>query len=75
MLTSLCWLLKIQELLLFHQILFADGVVSNSPDSGPVCPPVEMPPSPHSGDLMDTVSQQKSEIVPSEIVIPKKGDD
>nr|XP_055168146.1 sperm-associated antigen 17 [Nyctereutes procyonoides] len=55
------------------QILFADGVVSNSPDSGPVCPPVEMPPSPHSGDLMDTVSQQKSEIVPSEIVIPKKG--
>ncbi|XP_058992995.1 sperm-associated antigen 17 [Mustela lutreola] len=55
------------------QVLFADGVVSSSPDSGPVSPPVEMPPSPHSGDLMDTVSQQKSETAPSEIVIPKKG--
>ncbi|XP_047581454.1 sperm-associated antigen 17 [Lutra lutra] len=55
------------------QVLFADGAVSNSPDSGPVSPPVEMPPSPHSGDLMDTVSQQKSETAPSEIIIPKKG--
>uniref|UniRef100_A0A8C7BE38 Sperm associated antigen 17 n=1 Tax=Neovison vison TaxID=452646 RepID=A0A8C7BE38_NEOVI len=55
------------------QVLFADGVVSSSPDSGPVSPPVEMPPSLHSGDLMDTVSQQKSETAPSEIVIPKKG--
>ncbi|KAF3813248.1 hypothetical protein GH733_018412 [Mirounga leonina] len=55
------------------QVLFADGAVSSSPDSGPVFPPVEMPPSPHSGDLMDTVFQQKSETAPSEIVIPKKG--
>ncbi|XP_008704587.2 sperm-associated antigen 17 [Ursus maritimus] len=55
------------------QVLFADGVVSSSPDSGPVVPPVEMPPSPHSGDLMDAVSQQKSETVPSETGIPKKG--
>ncbi|XP_039098665.1 sperm-associated antigen 17, partial [Hyaena hyaena] len=55
------------------QILFADGAVSSSPDSGPVCPPAEMPTSPHSGDLADTASQQKSEIVPSEIVITKKG--
>lgn len=47
--------------------------MSSSPDSGPVSPPVEMPPSLHSGDLMDTVSQQKSETAPSEIVIPKKG--
>ncbi|XP_027464957.2 sperm-associated antigen 17 isoform X6 [Zalophus californianus] len=55
------------------QVLFADGAVSSSPDSGPVFPPVEMPPSPPSGDLMDTVSQQKSETAPSETVIPKKG--
>ncbi|XP_015419028.1 PREDICTED: sperm-associated antigen 17 [Myotis davidii] len=55
------------------QILFADGSVSSSPDSGPVCPPVEMSVTPHSGDLMDSVSQQKSETIPSDIVIPKKG--
>ncbi|XP_046941193.1 sperm-associated antigen 17 [Lynx rufus] len=55
------------------QILFADGAVSSSPDSGSVCPPGEMPTSPHSGDFMDTASQHKSEIVPSEIVITKKG--
>ncbi|XP_070252631.1 sperm-associated antigen 17 isoform X6 [Myotis yumanensis] len=55
------------------QILFADGSVSSSPDSGPVCPPVEMSVTPHSGDLMDSVSQQKSETVPSDIVITKKG--
>ncbi|XP_004420659.1 PREDICTED: sperm-associated antigen 17 [Ceratotherium simum simum] len=55
------------------QILFANGAVSSSPDSGPVCPPAEMPASPHSGDLMDTISQQKSETAPSEIVITKKG--
>ncbi|XP_054547742.1 sperm-associated antigen 17 isoform X2 [Talpa occidentalis] len=55
------------------QILFADGAVSSSPDSGPVLPPTEMPASPHSGDLMDTASQQKSETAPSETVITKKG--
>ncbi|XP_007948450.1 sperm-associated antigen 17 [Orycteropus afer afer] len=55
------------------QILFADGAVSSSPDSGPVCPPVETPTSPHSGDLVESASQQKSETAPSEIVITKKG--
>lgn len=55
------------------QILFANGAVSSSPDSGPVCPPPEMPASPHNGDLMDSVSQQKSETAPSETVITKKG--
>ncbi|KAM9689371.1 sperm-associated antigen 17 [Trichechus inunguis] len=55
------------------QILFADGAVSSSPDSGPICSSSEMPTSPHSGDLMDLVSQQKSETVPSETVITKKG--
>uniref|UniRef100_G1NTX6 Sperm associated antigen 17 n=1 Tax=Myotis lucifugus TaxID=59463 RepID=G1NTX6_MYOLU len=55
------------------QILFADGSVSSSPDSRPVCPPVEMSVTPHSGDLMDSVSQQKSETIPSDIVITKKG--
>ncbi|KAG8517644.1 Sperm-associated antigen 17 [Galemys pyrenaicus] len=55
------------------QILFASGAVSNSPDSGPICPPAETPASPHSGDLMDTASQQKSETAPSETVIMKKG--
>uniref|UniRef100_A0A8D1B5T3 Sperm-associated antigen 17 n=1 Tax=Sus scrofa TaxID=9823 RepID=A0A8D1B5T3_PIG len=55
------------------QILFADGTVSSSPDSGPIGPPADMPATPHSGDLMDTVSQQKSETAPSEIVVTKKG--
>ncbi|XP_076975855.1 sperm-associated antigen 17 isoform X2 [Tamandua tetradactyla] len=55
------------------QVLFADGAVSSSPDSGPVCPPPEMPTTPYSGDLMDSVSQQKSETAPSEIVLIKKG--
>ncbi|XP_048208106.1 sperm-associated antigen 17 [Perognathus longimembris pacificus] len=55
------------------QILFADGTVSSSPDSGPVCASPEMSTSPHNGDMMDTASQQKSETVPSEIVITKKG--
>ncbi|ELK05960.1 Sperm-associated antigen 17 [Pteropus alecto] len=55
------------------QILFADGTVSSSRNSGPVCPPAEMPLSPHSADMMDSVSQQKSETAPSETVITKKG--
>ncbi|XP_021572130.1 sperm-associated antigen 17 [Carlito syrichta] len=55
------------------QILFADGTVSSSPDSGLICPPPEIPTSPHSGDLMDSLSQQKSETAPSETIITKKG--
>ncbi|XP_006902719.1 PREDICTED: sperm-associated antigen 17-like [Elephantulus edwardii] len=55
------------------QILFADGTVSSSPDSGPVCLPSEMLASPHSGDLIESTSQQKSETAPSETVITKKG--
>ncbi|KAF4021435.1 hypothetical protein G4228_013301 [Cervus hanglu yarkandensis] len=55
------------------QILFADGTVSSSPDSGPVSLPTDMPASAHSADLMDTLSQQKSETAPSETVITKKG--
>nr|XP_007975591.2 sperm-associated antigen 17 isoform X3 [Chlorocebus sabaeus] len=54
------------------QILFADGAVSSSPKSGLICPP-EMPATPHSGDLMDSISQQKSETIPSEITNTKKG--
>nr|KAF6414461.1 sperm associated antigen 17 [Molossus molossus] len=55
------------------QVLFADGAVSSSPDSGPMCPPAEMSTGPHSAELMDSVSQQKSEILPSDVVITKKG--
>ncbi|KAK2508062.1 hypothetical protein MC885_010784 [Smutsia gigantea] len=55
------------------QILFADGAVSNSPDSGRVCPPAEMPASPHSGDRTDTGSLHKSETALSETAITKKG--
>ncbi|XDA70366.1 hypothetical protein R6Z07F_000738 [Ovis aries] len=55
------------------QILFADGTVSSSPDSGPVSLPTDVPASAHSADLMDTISQQKSETAPSETVITKKG--
>ncbi|XP_011539236.1 sperm-associated antigen 17 isoform X3 [Homo sapiens] len=55
------------------QILFADGAVSRSPNSGLICPPSEMPATPHSGDLMDSISQQKSETIPSEITNTKKG--
>ncbi|KAM6168270.1 sperm-associated antigen 17 [Erethizon dorsatum] len=52
------------------QILFADGTVSSSPDSGPVYP--EMSASPHNGDLADSASQPKSETAPSETAITKK---
>ncbi|XP_053512061.1 sperm-associated antigen 17 [Artibeus jamaicensis] len=55
------------------QILFADGAVSSSPDSGPVCAPASCPTSRPSGDLMDSGSQQKPERVPSENVLTKKG--
>ncbi|XP_054190932.1 sperm-associated antigen 17 isoform X3 [Homo sapiens] len=55
------------------QILFADGAVSRSPNSGLICPPSEMPATPHSGDLMDSISQQKSETILSEITNTKKG--
>lgn len=73
LLTSLFLASENTELLLFLQILFADGTVSSSRNSGPVCPPAEMPLSPHSADMMDSVSQQKSETAPSETVITKKG--
>ncbi|XP_005076718.1 sperm-associated antigen 17 [Mesocricetus auratus] len=55
------------------QILFADGAVSSSPDSGPVYTSPDMSASPHNGDLVDSASQPKSETAPSEIVITKKG--
>uniref|UniRef100_A0A8B7TIX7 Sperm-associated antigen 17 n=1 Tax=Castor canadensis TaxID=51338 RepID=A0A8B7TIX7_CASCN len=55
------------------QILFADGSVSSSPNSGPIYLPPEMSVSPHDGDLVDSASQQKSETAPSETVITKKG--
>uniref|UniRef100_A0A8C6DMY7 Sperm associated antigen 17 n=1 Tax=Moschus moschiferus TaxID=68415 RepID=A0A8C6DMY7_MOSMO len=55
------------------QILFADGTVSSSPDSGPVSLPTDVPASAHSADLMDTISQQKSETAASETVVTKKG--
>ncbi|XP_045059666.2 sperm-associated antigen 17 isoform X2 [Desmodus rotundus] len=55
------------------QILFADGAVSSSPDSGPVRTPADVPASRPSGDLMDSVAQQKPERVPSETVLTKKG--
>ncbi|XP_021012793.1 sperm-associated antigen 17 [Mus caroli] len=54
------------------QILFADGAVSSSPDSGPVYTSPELPTSPHNGDLVDSASQPKSETGP-EIIITKKG--
>ncbi|CAH6928396.1 Spag17 [Phodopus roborovskii] len=55
------------------QILFADGAVSSSPDSGPVYASPDNSASPHNGDLVDSASQPKSETAPSEIVITKKG--
>nr|XP_009000224.3 sperm-associated antigen 17 isoform X2 [Callithrix jacchus] len=54
------------------QILFADGAVSSSPNAGLICPP-EMPASPHCGDLLDSISLQKSETVPSDVTNAKKG--
>ena len=60
-------------LVLVLQILFADGAVSSSPDSGPVRTPADVPASRPSGDLMDSVAQQKPERVPSETVLTKKG--
>lgn len=62
------------ETLCPFQILFADGAVSRSPDSGPVYVSPDMSASPHNGDLVDSAFQPKSEIGPSEIVITKKGD-
>lgn len=73
LLTSLFLASENAKLVLFLQILFADGAVSTSPDSGPVCPPVEAPTSPPSGDLQDSASQQKSETAQSDIIITKKG--
>ncbi|KAK7807810.1 hypothetical protein U0070_012044 [Myodes glareolus] len=55
------------------QILFADGAVSSSPDSGPVYASPDISASPHNGDLVDSASQPKSETAPSEIAITKKG--
>ncbi|XP_031230830.1 sperm-associated antigen 17 isoform X2 [Mastomys coucha] len=55
------------------QILFADGAVSSSPDSGPVYTSPELSTSPHNGDLVDSASQPKSETAPSESIISKKG--
>ncbi|XP_035307203.1 sperm-associated antigen 17 [Cricetulus griseus] len=55
------------------QVLFADGAVSSSPDSGPVYTSPDLSTSPHNGDLVDSASQPKSETAPSEIVITKKG--
>ncbi|XP_050013472.1 sperm-associated antigen 17 [Alexandromys fortis] len=55
------------------QILFADGAVCSSPDSGPVYTSSDTSASPHNGDLVDSASQPKSETAPSEIVITKKG--
>ncbi|XP_045139651.1 sperm-associated antigen 17 [Echinops telfairi] len=54
------------------EILFADGAVSHSPDSGPVCPS-EMLMSLHSTDLTESPSQQKLDTAPSEIAVTKKG--
>ncbi|KAM5256062.1 sperm-associated antigen 17 [Ctenodactylus gundi] len=54
------------------QVLFADGAVSTSPDSGPVCA-TEVSTSPQSGDLADSASQQKSETAPSETTLVRKG--
>ncbi|XP_054988126.1 sperm-associated antigen 17 [Sorex araneus] len=55
------------------EILFANGAVSSSPDPGPICPPPEATASLHNSvDMMDNVSQQKSEIAPFDPV-PKKG--
>ncbi|KAH0518407.1 Sperm-associated antigen 17 [Microtus ochrogaster] len=54
------------------QILFADGAVCSSPDSGPVYTSPDTSASPHNGDLVDSASQPKSETAPSEIVITKK---
>lgn len=59
------------KLLFFFQILFANGAVSSSPDPGPICPPLEIPVSLHSGDIIDTASQQKSEITPLDVVTKK----
>ncbi|KAF7471949.1 hypothetical protein GHT09_017084 [Marmota monax] len=55
------------------QILFADGTVCSSPDSGRVYSSPEMPTSLHNGELRESPSQQKSEIPPFEIAITKKG--
>ncbi|MEJ1277918.1 sperm associated antigen 17 [Cricetulus griseus] len=55
------------------QVLFADGAVSSSSDSGPVYTSPDLSTSPHNGDLVDSASQPKSETAPSEIVITKKG--
>ncbi|XP_055971601.1 sperm-associated antigen 17 [Sorex fumeus] len=55
------------------EILFANGAVSSSPDPGPICPPPEATTSLHnSGDIMDNMSQQKSEIAVFDSV-PRKG--
>ncbi|XP_072500601.1 sperm-associated antigen 17 isoform X2 [Notamacropus eugenii] len=55
------------------QVLFADGAVSYSPDSGPVCAPSDTPTTPGSTDLRYSFCLPKSENAPSDAVSIKKG--
>ncbi|KAM9003095.1 sperm-associated antigen 17 [Sarcophilus harrisii] len=55
------------------QILFADGAVSYSPDSGPVCPHSDTPTAPGSTDMRYSFCLPKSETAPSDAVSFKKG--
>ncbi|XP_043860413.1 sperm-associated antigen 17 [Dromiciops gliroides] len=55
------------------QVLFADGAVSYSPDSGPVCAHSESSTAPGSTDLRYSFCLQKSETGPSDAISSKKG--
>ncbi|XP_036623006.1 sperm-associated antigen 17 [Trichosurus vulpecula] len=55
------------------QILFADGAVSYSPDSGPVCAHSDSSTTPGSTDLRYSFCLPKSENAPSDAISIKKG--
>ncbi|XP_074044657.1 sperm-associated antigen 17 isoform X2 [Macrotis lagotis] len=55
------------------QILFADGAVSNSPDSGPVCAHSDISTNPGSTDFRNSFCLPKTDLLSSEVSSLKKG--
>ncbi|XP_027722514.1 sperm-associated antigen 17 isoform X2 [Vombatus ursinus] len=55
------------------QVLFADGAVSYSPDSGPVCAHSDTPTTPGSTELRSSFCLLKSDNAPSDAISMKKG--
>nr|XP_020858672.1 sperm-associated antigen 17 isoform X2 [Phascolarctos cinereus] len=55
------------------QVLFADGAVSYSPDSGPMCAHSDIPTTPGSTELRNSFCLPKPDNAPSDAISIKKG--